>query len=354
MTDPRLTRRRLLGAALTGLAALSATSSAANTQTDPDLCRDDVAIDTNTAQIFPVQAPLTPEANKKDARAVWARVLPRPDSTVLVFLHGHNNYVTVDAQGRSRVPDWAADDPQARAGAASKPAAPLIYGLNALNARKLRKSPLVLVPEDAVLAHGSFWATEPRVQYQDPARLGSLIADSRAHLACLHRPDGRPYLSSHAASSALKRLYLCGHSGAGLPLQEAAGSSLALPATGIPTDLWLFDCTYWSDVAHFAQFCVLWNGVGRLAAGRRDAARFLCVYRPQTQTEGVADVLRGQIAQALGVTPESLVKDHGPDNFDSVIRPALQTSSVLFVRTFLAHDDIPTFYIPHLLQTAAV
>ncbi len=354
MSAPLFTRRRLLRgmiAGLTGLALPRPVRAASGGGAD-------VAIDGATALLFPAQAPLMPAPGKRDARAVWARVPPHPASSVLLFLHGYNNYVMMDAQGRSHVPDWAEDDPAARAGASAKPAAPLVYGLDRLDAARTGKRPVVLVPEDGALAHGGFWATTPRGQYQDPARLGGLISASLARLARLRRPDGLPYLAASGPDAlGVERVYLCGHSGAGLPLQEAAGSDLVLPRAGVPTDLWLFDCTYWSDVTNFTRFCARWHGAGRLGAGRRDAARFVCVYRPRTQTEAVADVLRGEIAKALGVSLTGLVKDHikqkGSNNFAAEIRPALLTSGVLFLRTFLPHDDIPTYFIPRLLETAA-
>lgn len=289
---------------------------------------------------------------------MWVRVPHQPDSTILLFLHGYNNYVTVDAQGRSRVPDWAADNPAAHTGAAAKPAAALVYGLDRLDAAGTGKSPVVLVPEDSTLARGSFWATTPRGQYADPVRLGGLTAAAFAHLACLRHPDGSPYLMlSGPDSVGLERVFLCGHSGAGLPLQEAAGSDLVLPRAGVPTDLWLFDCTYWGNVANFIRFCAHWHGVGRLGAHKRNAARFVCVYRPRTQTEAVAYALRGKVAQALGISATAIVKDHvrtdAGDNFAAEIRPALRANGALFVRTSLPHDDIPTYFIPRLLETAA-
>ena len=346
---PTLTRRRLLWAALAGLVA----SFARPAHSAPEICRSDLAIDDWTALLFPAQAPLAPTPGGRDARAVWASVPTHPDPALLLFLHGYNNYVTVDAQGRSRIPDWAVDDPVAHAGALARLAAPLAYGLDKLASAHTGKRPVVLVPEDGVLAHGAFWATTPRGQYRDPAHLGALVAAAFAHLACLHRPSGQPYLPS----AGLERIYLCGHSGAGLPLQEAAGSDVVLPRAGVPTDLWLFDCTYWGDVSSFVQFCAHWHGLGRLGAGRRVAARFVCVYRPHTQTEAVADVLRGEIASVLGVAPAALVKDHikteAGDNYAAEIRPALRTSGVLFLRTSLPHDDIPTYFIPCLLETAA-
>ena len=126
-----------------------------------------------------------------------------------------------------------------------------------------------------------------------------------------------------------------------------------LPETGVPTDLWLFDATYWSKVEGFVRFCELWHHAGRLAGGRRDAARFVCIYRPRTQTEEVADDLRGQVARAIGVEPSSLVKDHSPENLDKEIRPALRHAGALFLRTDTPHDEIPTFFIPVLLASAA-
>lgn len=347
-----LTRRRLLRAALAGLVGLSARPAGAA----PELCLGDRAIDAETALLFPSQAPLTPAPGLRDARAVWARVPARSDPSVLLFLHGYNNHVGMDAGGRSRVPDWADADPAARAAASARPAAPLAYGLDRLAAVHGGKRPLLLVPEDATLSQGSFWAKTPRGQYRDPARLGALVAAARAHLACLRRPDGLAYLPPFSAAAA-GRVFLCGHSGAGLPLQEAAGSGLVLPRAGVPTDLWLFDCTYWGDVTNFVGFCARWHAAGRLAAGRRDAARFVCVYRPHTQTEAVADILCAEVAKTLGGDAAGLVLDHvkteAGDNFAAIVHPALLTSGVLFVRTSLPHDDIPTYFIPRLLETAA-
>jgi hypothetical protein len=363
-----LTRRQLLGAAALGIGGMSASSpSAANGEPAPDLCRGDLAIDDATALLFIREAPLVPADGLRDARAVWAHVSGRSNRSVLIYLHGHNGYVTVDAAGRSRVPDWAARDQSARKGASGKSAASRVYGLDRLGSQVGGQEPIVLIPEDSTLSTGSFWAKEPAGQYTDPARLGKLVADGLRHLACLRRPDGRTYLPEgfaglRARSSAesgfpdgpgLDRIYLCGHSGAGLPLEEAAGSSLILPDRGKPADLWLFDCTYWSKVAGFVRFCQRWKAANRLAGGRRDAARFVCVYRPRTQTEQVADALRIDIAGTLGVESKSLVIDHSSTNFEKEIRPALSTSGAIFVRTDIPHDKIPNFFIPVLLQTSS-
>jgi len=362
----RLTRRQALRAAAVGLAGLSTALSFSDAvEADPNPCRDDLPIDAATALLFSAAAPLKPANGLRDARAVWCHVPATPDRSVLIYFHGHNGYVTVDASGRSRVPDWAAGSEAARAGASAKQAAPLVYGLDRLEPRQTGKQPVVIVPEVSTLSTGSFWAKEPAGQYADPARLGKLVADCWTHLACLRRPDGPPYLAQdfikrvlspepgRAARADPERVYLCGHSGAGLPLEEAAASSLILPGEGVPADLWLFDCTYWSKVAGFVGFCDQWKRAGRLGGGRRNAARFVCIYRPRTQTEEVADALRIQIAKVVGADPMSLVMDHARDNFDKKIRPALKGAGALFLRTDLSHDAIPTFFIPALVQTTA-
>ena len=349
MSGPRLPRRALLGGAASLLAARAGTR-------DMDPTSGDLAIDEHTALLFSTEAPLTPERGKRDARAVWCHVPPKPERSVLVYLHGNNNYVTVDDAGRSRVPDWATTD-AARAGAAAKQAVGLIYGLDRLESRETGKRPLVLVPEVAVLSQGSFWAREPISQYTDPQRLGLLVEDCADRLARLHRPEGDAYLPHDFAvrkgKSRLERVYFSGHSGAGLPLEEAARSALLLPDTGVPADLWLFDCTYWSKVDGFVEFCRRWHAAGRLGGGHRDHARFVCVYRPKTQTEEVADTLRGEIAKVLRVDAGSLVRDHSAGNLEAEIRPALRRAGVLFLRTPTPHDEIPTLFIPELLRTAA-
>lgn len=357
MTPQSPSRRDLLNAAVGGAVALSC---ATRSRADEELCRDDVAIDRHTALLFPKTAPLVPAAGKRDARAVWSRVPGHPDRSVLIYLHGHNNYVTVDASGRSRVPDWATTR-EAQEGAASKPATPLAYGLDRLEERKTGKNPVVLVPEVSVLTSGSFWAREPAGQYADAdgARLGALLADCLDHLACLHCPHGTPYLPPAALKDPrtgkphLARIYLAGHSGAGLPLEKAARSACLTPGMQVPSELWLFDCTYWSETRGFVEYCRRWQAAGRLTGGRRDCARFVCVYRPKTQTEEVADQLRIELAKILGVAAETLVRDHTSANYEAEVRPALAKSGVLFVRTTLPHDEIPTFFIPALLHTAA-
>lgn len=348
---PLRTRRAWIRDVVGAGVASAAASCLARAEGGQDLCRDDVSVNATTALLYSAKAPLVPGEGLRDARAVWSCVSRQPERSVLVFLHGHNGYVTVDGSGRSRVPDWASNDKAAHAGASAKKAAPLVYALDRLGAEP---GPVVLAPEVSTLATGAFWAKEPAGQYADSARLGALVGDCIDHLACLRRGDGdrQAYLPAGFPGGRLDRVYLGGHSGAGLPLEEAAASDLILPETGVPADLWLFDCTYWSAVARFVRFCAAWNRAGRLGGGRRDAARFVCIYRPETQTEEIADALRAEIANILGESARSLVIDHAADTLESRVRPALERSGALFIRTDQSHDAIPTYFIPELLRTA--
>lgn len=368
MNRRQILRLGLIGTGVSSVANVALAAREGRTQTaaqpaEPETHGDDVAIDDATALLYSRQAPLVPAPGLRDARAVWSHVPERPDRSVLVYLHGHNGYVTVDANGRPRVPDWAAGNEAAQKGASGKPAAPLVYGLDRLEEKKTGRRPIVLVPEDSTLATGSFWAKEPAGQYADPERLGRLVADCLGHLTTLHNRGGRTYLTPDFAGRpgaegaadvpALDRIYLSGHSGAGLPMEQAAVSRLILPDHGVPADLWLFDCTYWSKIDGFVAFCARWKAAGRLAGGRRDASRFVCLYRPRTQTEEVADELRTAIAKAIATDPASLVVDHNAENLEKTIRPALRHSGAIFMRTDLPHDQIPTAFIPELLRTAA-
>ena len=164
-TDRR-TRRQILRDAALSLAGASV--GLVQVGSAEDVCRDDLAINETTALIFSEQAPLRPDRGLKDARAVWCHLPREPARRVLLYFHGHNGYVTVDAQGRSRMPDWVAGQASARAGASAKFAAPLVYGLDELGPKLKAKEPMVLVPEVSTLATGSFWAKEPAGQYADP------------------------------------------------------------------------------------------------------------------------------------------------------------------------------------------
>ncbi len=112
------TRRQVLGGLALGIGSGFAAwcdGSGRAAEPAPHPCRDDLAINESTALIFSKEAPLAPASGLRDARAVWTHLPGRPVGRVLIFLHGHNGYVTVDSAGRPRVPDWAERDDAARA-----------------------------------------------------------------------------------------------------------------------------------------------------------------------------------------------------------------------------------------------
>jgi hypothetical protein len=315
----------------------------------------------------------------------------------------------VDASGHSRVPRWADDVPRgstpsaARRGAAAKMAAPLIYKLDALAASQSGlspadafagaqvKNPVVLVPEDGERTAGT-WSAPPRNQYGTatdgkpggPGTKGleNLMIECYQHLRCLPAPSGRTYLPPQMSSAAswlsnVKRTYVSGHSGGGKPLVEAAGADALLvtptSAAGVggrAVDLWLFDCTYPSfGHANYVNFCANWSNAGLLAY-RADAARFVCVYG-WGDTEKGADAIRAEIATKVlklsakdagdlrKIQSEPLQQGVGladlmsaPSMVRSVI-PALLSSPVVFIKTNVPHDSIPTLFTPLLLRTAA-
>ena len=72
-----------------------------------------------------------------------------------------------------------------------------------------------------------------------------------------------------------------------------------------------------------------------------------------------ADDLRSTLAKLLKKKASDLWLEHtvktktAPDNLNTVIVPALKKNGVLFIRTNLEHEDIPTTFIPVLSRTAA-
>jgi hypothetical protein len=286
---------------------------------------------------------------------------------------------------------------RAHSGAAGKKAAPLQYAFDSLAAAQNAlqpaatftnlpvKDPVVLIPEDNELNTGGHWAVPPRGQYGSAtsgtpagpgtARLLSLVMECYEHLRALQNPSGRAYLNPDFGTPTswpswvgnILRVYVSGHSGGGKPLVEAAGADMVLitPSSvagvgGRAVEFWLFDATYGFGTHNYVNFCTNWNSAGLLAY-RPDAARFVCVYRPksdESDTETEADDLRSQIASVLRVPAASLrvLHDSASMTSPSMVRdviPALTSRPVVFIRTNVAHDDIPTRFTPLLLRTAA-
>ena len=301
----------------------------------------------------------------------------------------------------SRIPDWAEPDSTAKSAITDPdgmPAVGIFYKLDELNAEQgsvtgaanAIKLPVELVPEDVELTTGNDWAAPPKKQYTDPDRLKRLGENCYEHLRCLKKPSGSPYLASTKDQSGpsyvknLKRIYLCGHSGGGKPMLECAAANIAL-AGDPPIDFWLFDATYGWGTAGYVTFCKTWQDLKKLG-NSASASRFVCIYKykykvlqwedkkhtiatidPKTNkqafawggTEMEADDLRDKIAAVVKKKAADIWLEHkkddktGDDNLFSDIVPALEKSPVLFVRTFLEHEDIPKVFIPVLLRTAA-
>ena len=348
---------------------------------------------------------------RDDYKSVAAVVPATAERRLLIFFHGNGNYVTVaptgdvpprvEASGHSRVPRWVSAAGRARIiGVAGDPknkgvaAAQIKYGFLSLAASQQAlapadsftgravKNPIVLVPEDAQVATGSSWAVPPGGQYGTagdgkPAgpgtkRLEELVLECYEHLRCLRNPSGRPYLApdmSQRASwvSNIQRTYVVAHSGGGKPLVEAAGADMVLITRssvagvgGRAVDLWLFDCTYNFGIDNYVNFCANWHKAG-LLGHRPDSARLVCVYGPKTDygdTESEANLLRTRIAAVLKVPAASLLKLHDSSSMSSpsmvrTVIPALISSGVVFIRTNVTHDEIPTRFTPLLLRTAA-
>ncbi len=244
------------------------------------------------------------------------------------------------------------------------------------------KNPIVLVPGDAEAATASSWAVPPSGQYGTASdgkpsgpgtkRLEEMVLECYEHLRCLRNPSNRPYLApdmSQRASwvSNIQRTYVVGHSGGGKPLVEAAGADMVLitPSSvagvgGRAVDFWLFDCTYTFGINNYVNFCTNWHTAG-LLGHRPDSARLVCVYGPKTEygdTETEADLLRARLAAVLKVSAASLLKLHDSSDMSSpsmirTVIPALTSSGVIFIRTNVTHDLIPTRFTPLLLRTAA-
>lgn len=385
------------------------------------VCEKDVAITDHLALLHSnkVPLPVTEEAKKlatrvvgaiDDYRAVAAIVPDKLDKGLLIYFHGNNNYVTmtnydenmddrlrvplsVDPLGYSRIPRWTLLDRRAENAAKmakKKKAVQIDDKLHLLkesqtslasltkSANGTMKHPLVLVPEDVELSWGRYWAVPPLGQYGKGgnSRGGggdcyALIQDCYAHLQCLKKRSGRPYIDQKRDEQVLTRLYLCGHSGGGKPLVEAAGSNffrvMETRAQGV--DLWLLDCTYPKfSIKNYVDFCREWHAKGRLRHAP-NASRLICVYYSKSDdTMNGAKQLHDKILELkLGRAPRRCgekipISFPCPEDVRSPVRfskidpdllEALQKEPVVFIRTAVPHGRIPTVFIPLLLWSAA-
>jgi hypothetical protein len=344
-------------------------------------CPTDLPIDAQTALLFSNAAPLAGTRKAGcDHKAIWTFVpSPRPSAlSTLIYLHGNNNAVPVDS-GRpgGRPPDWAPK----RTGSALRsahgflvPGAPIAagpkYGLNTA-AQTSAQRPVVLVPEDVIPSAGAFWAIGASGGLGAPGRLGDMVNDCFQRLNRLRSPAGGAYLGQ-ANLAALRRLFLSGHSGGGVPLAPSAVSTLALT---VPTDLWLYDCTYGPQRnPSYVRFCQHWRIRGLLGNDAR-SSRMAIFVTPDPRTTSVAaniiHILRKPFnahgksfpgftyarltrAGLPPSAPRADIVEAMPDATIAHIEAALRSSPVVFVHTGVPHDHIPLVWTPRLLSTAAM
>jgi hypothetical protein len=334
------------------------------------VCPSDQPINNNTALLFPDLAPLAgARSSGCDHKAVWTFVpSSRPESlSVLVYLHGNNNLVTVDAaHPGGRHADWA----PLRTPGPLTPGGPFAagpkYGMD-LASQSSQQRPVVIAPEDTVppASSSAFWAVGSAGAFRgNPGRLGALITDCLARLNALRSPAGVPYFSNGGTQT--RRLFLSGHSGGGVPLSQCAASNIA---RAVPTDLWLYDCTYSSDVSNYVEFVRTWRGRGLLANNANSSRMVILVTGGSTASN--AHALRDTLERSLGMRVVRMDRSgfHPSPSPGAILEVASDGSSgvpmldieralgrfpVVLINTSTPHDHIPLVWTPRLLRTAVV
>src|SRR5262245_13252635 len=238
----------------------------------------DANLNCKTALLFPDAAPLKDEAivgpdrraktvakrkdktesTTLDLQAVWAHVTkpPTDGAAVLVFLHGHVTFVTIDKAGDCEWPSWADTDYPAKTGTAAKCAA---TGYKVVeSAMRYKGSVIALVPENArpyvssVKEQGKptkyIGTIAGKLIFNQPGTLaqadglGKMVDECLQRLTVVKAAPDRPQCPKPPLSSVpnITRLFLAGHSGAYLGgLFASARSQMAKDK---PTDLILLDC----------------------------------------------------------------------------------------------------------------
>jgi hypothetical protein len=248
----------------------------------------------------------------------------------------------------------------------------------------LKDKDLPPVPVDP----NQFWSYEDPGKFKNSDGLEKLIANCIEHLCLLTKPaaaGGTPYMDRatliNAASqsfdvSTLEHLFVSGHSGGGGPLAAVTLSALTLR---IPTSLWYLDAAY-SDhgVAECRTFCENWSGKGKLGMKNTESRLVLIDFDTKAGTQKIIDNLKKKpfpvaeithnhsgesarkpaeaAAKSAGKTPAE-IKAAGQAAVDAEVQrrlvpvlTALSTEPILAIHTSVAHDSIPGFYLPILLE----
>lgn len=367
-------------------AAAAITATTHSLEVPGGACSADVAVDDHTALLFSAEAPL---ANRPDCdhRAVWSYV-PDPSPSplsVLFYFHGNDACVTVDAaHPGGRLPSWnRVSNPDLHRFTPSGPFTPGLKYEIGVASQASRQHPVVLIPEDGV--PGSWATTDAGVLTADRAAVSRLIDDCWDHLARLNRPSGGPYVSGGLRCPAVRRLFLAGHSGGGKPLGPSATSHAA---SGIPTDLWLLDCTHAFGVEdRYIEFCRHWKAQGKLGNDAQSSRMVVVVSTTsESTTNGAASIMQRlrsswrdsagtqhpgfnavrltqhKFCPMTGACPPSGINLAAGTEIVEVMEQAswaeidscLGRFPVVFIHSKADHDQIPLQYMPHLLNTAAV
>jgi hypothetical protein len=345
----------------------------------------DEALDQSTALIYSPKAPLAttprgaadPDQVRMDDRAVWACVSSgfSPDKPeVLVHFHGHNYYVTArrTATGSvaARLADWLAgtvDQAVAKAKGVSQGPAGHFYGFDALSSA-LPHHPLVLLPEDGHHVHDpkidkktqqpvldasgnpvwdGFWCKESAGTLAGATGLDDVVENCLGRLFVLPVvPPGNNYLTKELHLSDMKRLYLTGHSGGGVPLAKALVCNFPL---GTPTTACFLDATYNDYRPEIRKFCETWSAKSHLGNGKDDSC-LVIVYNPDSKTEPwktaiVAD-LKDPKKQVFPVTELT----HSTAADLPAVKNALKSNPIVVIHTTTAHEDIPKTFVGLLLE----
>lgn len=353
-------------------------------------CSADITVDDHTALIFSSEAPLASRSDC-DFRAVWTYTTspsPTPFS-VLTYFHGHNASVAVDSQHPGgRLPGWnRVQHPNLYQLTPNGPFTPgLKYDIAGV-VQASRQHPVVLIPEIGIPRQSptaNEWAvTDAGALGPDHAALSRLIDDAWGHLARLNRPSGTPYLSGGERCPLIRRAFLAAHSGGGRALGPAAASSVAL---GVPTDLWLLDCTYSFGVEqHYVDFCRHWKTQGHLGNDAQSSRMVVVAWTSSdSTTNGAASIIQKlraawtdggshpgfsavrftqhKFCPITGTCPGSGFTPAAGTEIVEVMQDAswseidmcLSRFPVVLIHTGITHDEIPLRYFPHLMTTAAV
>lgn len=345
----------------------------------PDQRPADVAVKNGrTALLYPSHAPLADRARGQgtwDLRACWTHVPPRTGNrdTILVYFHGHNGSVKVDADGACVRPDWATSD----LFAGISPCTPRRYGLDDI-ADNARSKPIVLAPEVVDPDNGIRCIAG---KLAEPNGLALLIGSCLKRLSKLATPSGAPYLPPGHLSS-IRRLFVAAHSGGGIPLIPAIAPAPLFQL--FPSDVVMLDCLYGHDGGG-EKWCTS-LGTGPRGIGNGTDQCSLLITTTGGSTEKSGDALVAALAQKLGFPKVNVAYEQqsrlprltaaeerrfdAPANeiaeishvTDSSTAPSaantafiskvLKTRPIVYVKTNVAHDSHPTVFIPLSLAAA--